>query len=338
MPENSTGWIDIDLEEDGKRSGWVFMPQSVNSNGWGCVRLPICVLKNGSGPTVLLMAGNHGDEFEGQVGLPKFYRETDPGNLRGRIIILPSANYPACEAGERVSPVDDVNLNRAFPGKAHGTLTERIAHFINHALFPLCDWHVDIHSGGKSDDFVPVVVAYLGDDEASNKRAVEGVKLLGMPYYLAQKVRSSEVSFASAGAVGQGVISLGGEFGGGGGLSKFGLNAVEEGLPRLLKYIGILEKSVPVAALKTESQSIAFVPSSKYPYAPHHGIFESYVELGDFVSAGDICGVVHGIDDPSAEPTKVAFIEDGLVLSLRHIRSVTAGSGLAALATIVSEK
>jgi predicted deacylase len=337
MAEQSTGWTDIDLESDGKHSGWIFMPHSTNSNGWGCIRIPICCIKNGSGPTAFLMGGNHGDEYEGQVGLTKLYRETEAKDISGRIIILPSANYPACAAGERVSPVDDGNLNRSFPGKPHGTLTERIAHFINDVLFPLSDWHIDVHAGGKSDDFVPLIVAYLGNDDASNRSAVEGVKLLGMPYYVAQKVRPAEVSFASAGAVNQGVIAVGGEFGGGGGLSEFGLKIVDEGMPRLLRHIGVLSQSAMVIDSSINSQRLELLPTSQYPFASCSGIFESYVALGDHVRAGDVCGVIHGIDDPSTGPQAVTFQADGLVISLRRPRRVEPGVCLMALGIEVDD-
>lgn len=337
MTGKTTGWIDIDLESDGKRSGWIYMPQSVNSDGWGCVRIPISVIRNGDGPTALLMGGNHGDEYEGQVGLPKLYRKLDTNDISGRIITLPSANYPACDVGERISPVDDGNLNRSFPGSPNGSLTERIAHFINDVLFPISDWHIDVHAGGKSDDFVPLIVAYLGDDEAANRSAVEGVKLLGMPYYVAQKVRPAETSFASAGAVNQGVIAVGGEFGGSGGLSAFGLKIVEEGMPRLLQHIGVLGQSVAVSELTADSQRIELIPTAKYPFAPCSGVFESHVELGDRVRAGDICGVVHSIEDLSIEPRAVAFQVDGLVISVRHLRRVEPGMCLMALAAEIPD-
>jgi predicted deacylase len=59
------------------------------------------------------MAGNHGDEYEGQVALSKLIRSLEPAEVSGRIIILPSANFPAAMAGMRTSPLDAGNLNRA---------------------------------------------------------------------------------------------------------------------------------------------------------------------------------------------------------------------------------
>jgi predicted deacylase len=331
MSGQSTGWTDIDLDGDGKRSGWIYVPNSVNGNAWGCVRVPIGVVKNGPGPTVLLMGGNHGDEYEGQVGLAKLYRALDAADICGRILFLPNANYPACEAGERVSPLDDGNLNRAFPGNATGSITERITHFINHELFARSQWFVDIHAAGKGDDFVPVIGAFLGDNEQNNQAAIEGAKILGMPYYSEVKVVAARSSFASSCAVGRGVISIGGEFGGRGSLGDFGLKIIEEGLPRVLRHIGVLSKSVAVVPLNTQSQRLVPVPTSQYPYAPCSGIFESVVRLGDSVRAGDVCGRIHSIENLSVEPVEITFKTDGMVVFLRHSRRVQPGVCLAGL-------
>src|SRR5207302_483256 len=78
------------------------------------------------------MAGNHGDEYEGQVALGRLIRELDPAEVQGRIIILPSANFPAAMAGSRTSPLDQGNLNRSFPGDPTGGPTAQIAYYIEH--------------------------------------------------------------------------------------------------------------------------------------------------------------------------------------------------------------
>ena len=77
-----------------------------------------------------MLAGVHGDEYEGQIALGNLSRELEPSDIRGRLIILPAVNTPAAKAGMRTSPADDGNLNRAFPGSATGTPTEMIAHYI----------------------------------------------------------------------------------------------------------------------------------------------------------------------------------------------------------------
>ena len=113
------------------------------------------MIRNGRGPTLYLEAGNHGDEYEGQIVLARLIRELDPGALQGRLIILPAANLPAALAGQRCSPIDGGNLNRSFPGDPDGGPTAAIAHFIESVLLPMCDAALDLHSGGKTLEYIP---------------------------------------------------------------------------------------------------------------------------------------------------------------------------------------
>ena len=65
------------------------------------------------------------------------------------------------KAATRLSPLDGKNLNRSFPGRADGTMTEIIAHYLTTVLFPLADIVIDIHTGGRSTDFVPCAHMHL---------------------------------------------------------------------------------------------------------------------------------------------------------------------------------
>src|SRR5690349_5753333 len=105
--------------------------------------IPVACIKKGDGPRVLLMAGNHGDEYEGQVALGKLIRSLEAEEVCGGIIILPSANFPAAAAGMRTSPLDEGNLNRSFPGDPYGGPTAQIADYIESVLLPQCDFVFD---------------------------------------------------------------------------------------------------------------------------------------------------------------------------------------------------
>ena len=89
----------IDLDGPGMQHGYLKVPHSTHDSAYGWIPVPITVAANGSGPSVLLVAGNHGDEYEGQIALMKLVRSLDPSRLRGRLIVLSAANYPAVMAG-----------------------------------------------------------------------------------------------------------------------------------------------------------------------------------------------------------------------------------------------
>ena len=136
---------EIDYETDGKQSGYLRLPHSVHRSAYGWIPIPIVQIKNGNGPTLLLMAGNHGDEYEGQVAVMRLAKELQPEMIHGRVILLPMANFPAAKAGHRTSPIDGGNLNRSFPGDPAGTVTQVIAHYIESVLMRMADYAIDLH-------------------------------------------------------------------------------------------------------------------------------------------------------------------------------------------------
>ena len=114
---------DIDLMAEGKATGFVRVPHSVHRSAYGWIPIPIVRIRNGDGPNVLMQAGNHGDEWEGQIGL---------GNLiRARARDQGPAGHPAVgqlpggNGRQRTSPIDDGNLNRSFPGNPEGAPPSR---------------------------------------------------------------------------------------------------------------------------------------------------------------------------------------------------------------------
>src|SRR3954464_2918390 len=127
------------------------------------------------------MAGNHGDEYEGQVALGRLIRDLDPGAVRGRVIILPSANFPAAMAGSRTSPLDEGNLNRSFPGDPNGGPTAQIAYYIESELLPRCDFVLDIHSGGSSLTYLPSTLGRRPDTPEAVERALALMRVFGAP-------------------------------------------------------------------------------------------------------------------------------------------------------------
>ncbi|MFC4669251.1 succinylglutamate desuccinylase/aspartoacylase family protein [Seohaeicola nanhaiensis] len=150
---------DIDFDREGVQFGTLRLPHSVHRSAYGHIAIPIAVVAKGSGPTVLLTGGVHGDEYEGPVALARLAREIDPDQVRGRIIIVPTMNHPAFVAGTRTSPIDGINLNRTFPGKRDGTATEMIAHYITTELLPRADCLIDLHAGGSSLQYLPTLLA-----------------------------------------------------------------------------------------------------------------------------------------------------------------------------------
>src|SRR3984893_3634063 len=94
-PRSSTAFATIDFDRAGKQDGFIMIPHSPHDDAWGATRVPVAVIKNGEGPTVVLEGGNHGDEYEGPIVICELIRELDPGEIEGRLILMPANNVHA---------------------------------------------------------------------------------------------------------------------------------------------------------------------------------------------------------------------------------------------------
>lgn len=309
-------WTPLNFEADGKQRDWLRVPFSTDLSGYGVVPIPVICIRNGDGPTALLVAGSHGDEYEGQVTLAKLSREIEAGDVRGRIIIVPSLNLPAVETGKRVSPLDDGNLNRAFPGNPVGAPTAMIAHYVATVLLPMADFVVDLHAGGRSANYLPCALIRSGGSENERNELTELAATFGAPITsISDGSSGGGATTLSAVAQSLGVPALTAELGGGATLSRSGVRLADQGLRRILKHSGLMpdvetDPASPTRFMRVNGRG-AFV------YAMRKGIFEPAVELGDLVEEGQLAGLIHTIDHPWQEPEPVAFAEGGMVACRR---------------------
>ena len=324
-------FTDIDYGKDGKQVDWLYLPHSVTRSAYGNIAIPIAVIKNGEGPTALLTAGTHGDEYEGQIALCRLVRSIQPTDIKGRIIIMTAANLPAVMAGARVSPIDGGNLNRAYPGDAGGTPTFAIAHYIDSVLLPLANFYFDCHAGGSSLQYEPFVSMRTSDNPELDRRAMAALKAFGAPMGLVW-VHAHGTGLAVSSASQRGIVALGGEYGGAGSVSRHGIAIVERGIRNLLAHAGIIEPPEK-PAVETETRLIEVRNRDYYALAPDAGVFEPAVELGQEVEAGQFCGELHFVDDPARAPLPTHFRTAGRVVCKRHLGRVERGDCVAHLAT-----
>jgi hypothetical protein len=105
-----------------------------------------------------LVAGVHGQEYTPVLALQRLRTAIDPTTLTGTIIMVHVANMPSF-TGRTIyySPVDRKNLNRVFPGRADGTLSERIAERITREVLDRATHVVDLHAGDGNESLRPYV-------------------------------------------------------------------------------------------------------------------------------------------------------------------------------------
>jgi predicted deacylase len=320
----------LDLSRDGKQVGHLQLPHSVHRSAYGFIPIPIVHLANGKGPRVLLMSGNHGDEYEGQIANAKLVRALDPARIAGSLTILPAANLPAVRAGRRTSPIDEGNLNRSFPGDPDGTPTEMLAHFIESRLVAGADWVIDVHSGGSSLMYVPTVLTREYEDPAKQKRAVDAMRAIGATYGLI--VATKEDRTAMAAATRQGALGVTTELAGGGTVSPATVGLAERGLRRLLHLIGTLRDEPPPPE-KLPTRIMNSSVADHLVYASENGLFEPLVELGTVVEQGQPAALIHNFEAPWKEPEKILFPTHGTVVCKRIPTLTERGDCLFQLAT-----
>lgn len=91
--------------------------------------LPVTVVAGvDEGPVLLLLAGEHGDEYENIFALQETLNGLDPAALKGRVVGVTCCSIDSYLHRDRVARADGHNLARCYPGNAEGTLTERIAY------------------------------------------------------------------------------------------------------------------------------------------------------------------------------------------------------------------
>jgi len=321
--------VDLDLPS-GRQLGSLLVPHSRHDSAYGVIPVPIAVLANGTGPTVLLTAGNHGDEYEGQVALLDLIRELDPARLSGRLIVLPALNLPAALAGRRDSPLDGGNLNRLFPGDAQGGPTAMLAHFVDSVLLPRVPFALDLHSGGSSLDYLPCAMLRGVSDPAMAAELRAAALALGLPLALEVAATQDARTLPAAG-IARGVVHVAAEIGGGGTLTPASLAAAARAVSGFLAHAGVLEAEAAPEAPAPRLMAVA--GADHFLHATARGLFAPSVALGQTVRAGEPAGRILSIEEPERPPVALCFPRAGLLVCRRAPAAVAPGDCLAHIAT-----
>lgn len=302
----------IDLDARGVQHGFLRLPYSRDDSAWGSVMMPIAVIRNGDGPVALLTGGNHGDEYEGPLALYELARTLDPATVSGTVIIVPALNYPAFRAGTRTSPIDGGNMNRSFPGRPDGTVTQKIADYVYRHLLPRADLVLDFHSGGRTLDFLPFCAAHLLPDKALEARAFAAVEAFSAPYSM-KMLEIDAVGMFDTAAEDMGKIFVTTELGGGGTARAETVRIARRGVVNVLRHAGILSG----AAEKTPTTWLDMPSADCFCFAEEDGMIETMVDLGDEVKEGMVVARIHGVGRTGNAPQEIRAKMTG-ILTARH--------------------
>ncbi len=319
----------VDFEADGVQHAFLRLPYSRDDSAWGSVMIPVTVVRRGVGPTALLTGGNHGDEYEGPIALFDLARTLTAEQVTGRVIIVPAMNHPAFVAATRTSPIDRRNLNRSFPGRPDGTITEKIADYFTRHLLPLADLVLDFHSGGKTLDFLPYAAAHELPDKAREAACFAAVAAFGAPYSMRMR-EIDPVGMYDTTAEAMGKVFVTTELCGGGTATARSVAIARRGAMNLLRHAGIVagEPEVEQDAVARHALRPCF------GFAVDEGLVEPCVDLGDPVRSGDVLARIHPIGRTGAAPGLHRAALDG-ILAARHFPGLAKpGDCLTVIATL----
>lgn len=319
----STAFTTVDLEKPGKQLGFVMIPHSPHDDAWGVTRVPIAVIANGKGPTVVIEGGNHGDEYEGPITICELIRNLDPSQIQGRLFLMPAMNVHAVMAGQRTSPVDGLNFNRTFPGDPRGTITQQISDFLSQEIFPRSDAFLDLHSGGSSLDLMPSAIIEPTDNPDLHRKNVAAVRAFDAPLIVVVS-NLGDPRTATATACRAGLVTLGTEMAGGGTVRPDALEICRRGVRNVLTHFGVLPGASSPA--RTDAPLYELPGSRAFVYATADGIFEPYHPNGREVRAGEAAGRIHCTWDPTRPPEVLHYQADGILYGRRQPGRVRPGN------------
>lgn len=256
------------------------------------LRLPVAIV-NGCrpGPVLYLQAGSDGDELNGIEVVRRVLKAVSPRKLNGGIIAVPLVNVHAFHANRSHSPVDNMKMNRCFPGRRNGTSSERIAHFLFQRAVLQADYCIDLHQGGvgRMVNECRVRVARL---ERAGKESLELAKVFGMGYIFHKKGPRGQLARA---APARGIPTIDPELGGCHGWDEQSIQKGLRGVMNVLRHYGML------AGTPRLVQQQVVVTDLK-PVLSNRGGFLTYrVKLCDLVEPGE---VLAEISDPFGNVTE----------------------------------
>lgn len=317
----------VDYDKDGVQHGFLRLPYSRDDSAWGAVMIPITVARNGPGPTALLTGANHGDEYEGPIALMDLAASIDAKQISGRVIIVPAMNFPAFRAATRTSPIDRGNMNRLFPGRPDGGVTEKIADYFQRSLLPLADIVLDIHSGGKTLEFVPFCCAHRLPDKTQEQACVAAMTAFNAPYSM-MLLEIDNAGMYDTAAEEMGKVFISTELGGGGSATARTASVGKRGVRNLLIHAGILN-----GRIETAPSTMLDMPSGDcFTFSEGDGLVEPCIDLGQPVRKGDVIAKVWAVDRTGVAPREYHAAIDGMLAGRHFPGLVKAGDCLAVTA------
>ncbi len=248
------------------------------------------------GPTVLLLAGLHGDEVNGVESLRRLLSSgTLAKLLKGTVIVIPILNvYGFIDFSRQVS--DGKDVNRSFPGSSSGSLAARIAYLLSHNVLPEIDFGIDLHTGAANRFNYPQV-RYTTGDSAAHELAGQ----FGAPFTIAKSAIAKSLRKTALGMQIPILVYEGGEALR---LNGKSIDSAIDGIKNVLRAQGMIKG-------KFRNRATIQIDKTSWVRAKKAGIFVRAQASGAQVQKGDVLGTIydpHAKNENIVHSTKEGFI------------------------------
>lgn len=314
-----------------KTSGFLEVPKGIDEG----TNIPITIVHGvRPGPVLTLIAGVHGAEYAPIIALQRLRTALRPRDLSGTVILVQVANLPSfLKRTIYYGPTDGKNLNRVFPGKADGTLSERIAYTLVEKIFKRTDYLIDIHCGDSNEALIPYVAYYT---EHSDPTVVERSRAMalafGIEYVKAISGRSKDFGTAvystnASFLLGKPTMAV--ESGELGRTDEESVSRIEKGVVNVLVHLQMVS-----SALAKPPQHV-FVIRDETIRATDTGIFYPLVTRGSNVKKGTPVGYLTDFFGNRLAESRAPF--DGVILYILGTPPVSAGEPLFSLGQLATK-
>ncbi|MGA9575637.1 MAG: M14 family metallopeptidase [Lysobacterales bacterium] len=252
-------------------------------------RIPVSVIRGQNpGPVLALLAGVHGYEYPGITALQRLRKSIRAQDLSGTLILVHIANPPSFY-GRTIytSPADGKNLNRVFPGKKDGTLSERIADNITRNVIEQADFLVDLHAGDGNEALRPYVyMPVTGNPELD--AASRGMALaFGLDHIVIDESRllpKDASIYTDQTALTRGIPAITTETGQLGSDDQYWVGLAEHGILNLMRHLGMLKGEAEANA------GVVWLSGYEVIQSPGTGIFQASVRDGYMIAENGLLG------------------------------------------------
>jgi predicted deacylase len=281
-------------------------------------KIPIIIIEGEKpGPTLLVDGCTHGDEYEGAEAIIKIAKKLENKEFNGRFIGVPALNFEAFSFITRSSILDDINLNRVFPGDNTSRLTNKIAYTYIERVVKKVDYVISFHGGGQVLHLEPIV-GYQPPVDDVGKKTYEMAKNFGVKLLW----RMQNLPFTGVSAVEYkklGIPTILPEVGSHCGRlydREKNVKICFNGIMNTMKYLEMLDGEL-VYQKETIDTELHYLDSS------NGGLLKISKELYEDVKKGEVLATVSDIFGKVIEEIKAPF--DGILIGFWSVPVINPG-------------